>query len=70
MDGHVRMLLTGFICMFRQPRDCTFETDDNAPNRRSHCPRYVTFPSYKPSGKSPVCLELLLQLTVIYGNRH
>ncbi|GJM92306.1 hypothetical protein PR202_ga08767 [Eleusine coracana subsp. coracana] len=31
-----------------QPRDCTFETN-NAPNRRSHCPRYVTFPSYKPS---------------------
>ncbi|GJM92198.1 hypothetical protein PR202_ga08638 [Eleusine coracana subsp. coracana] len=31
-----------------QPRDCTFETS-NAPNRRSHCPRYVTFPSYKPS---------------------
>ncbi|PUZ53513.1 hypothetical protein GQ55_5G057300 [Panicum hallii var. hallii] len=31
-----------------QPRDCTFETD-KAPNSRSQCPRYVTFPSYKPS---------------------
>ncbi|KAF8664870.1 hypothetical protein HU200_054183 [Digitaria exilis] len=31
-----------------QPRDCTFETD-KAPNSRSYCPRYVTFPSYKPS---------------------
>ena len=35
-----------------QPRDCTFETD-KAPNSRSHCPRYVTFPSYKPSGELP-----------------
>ncbi|TVU36183.1 hypothetical protein EJB05_18104 [Eragrostis curvula] len=33
-----------------QPRDCAFETE-NAPNRRSHCPRYITFPSYNPSGK-------------------
>ncbi|OEL21183.1 Ribonuclease 2 [Dichanthelium oligosanthes] len=31
-----------------QPRDCTFETD-KAPNSRGYCPRYVTFPSYKPS---------------------
>ncbi|CAD6228722.1 unnamed protein product [Miscanthus lutarioriparius] len=31
-----------------QPRDCTLETG-TAPNSRSYCPRYVTFPSYKPS---------------------
>ncbi|WVZ67844.1 hypothetical protein U9M48_016872 [Paspalum notatum var. saurae] len=32
-----------------QPRDCAVEAVA-APNSRSHCPRYVTFPSYKPSG--------------------
>lgn len=31
-----------------QPRDCTLEAG-SAPNGRSYCPRYVTFPSYKPS---------------------
>ncbi|KAJ1286632.1 hypothetical protein BS78_03G367300 [Paspalum vaginatum] len=32
-----------------QPRDCAVEAVA-APNSRSYCPRYVTFPSYKPSG--------------------
>ncbi|XP_020405361.1 ribonuclease 2 isoform X2 [Zea mays] len=31
-----------------QPRDCTLEAG-SAPNGRSYCPRYITFPSYKPS---------------------
>ncbi|KAL5228923.1 hypothetical protein ABZP36_017188 [Zizania latifolia] len=30
-----------------QPRDCIVE-GDNSVNRRNHCPRYVTLPSYKP----------------------
>ncbi|XP_051227399.1 ribonuclease 2 [Lolium perenne] len=33
-----------------QPRDCGSETDDAwSSSRRSHCPRYVTLPSYKKS---------------------
>uniref|UniRef100_A0ACD5VUX7 Uncharacterized protein n=1 Tax=Avena sativa TaxID=4498 RepID=A0ACD5VUX7_AVESA len=36
-----------------QPRDCGSEAEEawSSSSRRSHCPRYVTFTSYKQSGK-------------------
>ncbi|ONM35609.1 Ribonuclease 2 [Zea mays] len=42
-----------------QPRDCTLEAG-SAPNGRSYCPRYITFPSYKPSG------EFLFSITAVW----
>jgi len=53
-----------------QPRDCTLEAG-TAPNSRIYCPRYVTFPSYKPSGEWPFYLLLsLCEDTVIaHGKR-
>jgi hypothetical protein len=56
--------VTLLTCISWQPRDCTLETG-TAPNSRSYCPRYVTFPSYKPSGE----WALLSCTTVVVWNQ-
>jgi len=56
--------VTWLPCISWQPCDCTLEAG-TAPNSRIYCPRYVTFPSYKPSGE----WALLSSTTVVLWNQ-